>query len=128
MPTGHTAPGRPSRADIGADADPMALVFRALADTTRRDILDRLRDAPGQTLAALVEASGLRRQTVSQHLKILAEANLVTVLREGRESRHYLNPVPIREIAGRWIDEIAGKRADALAALKQSAEEKTHDN
>ena len=121
-----TGPGRPPRVSVAATTDPMALVFRALADTTRRDILDRLCDVPGQTLSALVEACGLRRQTVSQHLKILAEANLVTVLREGRENRHYLNPVPIRDIAGRWMDEIAGRRADALAALKQSAEEKQY--
>ena len=104
----------------------MALVFRALADTTRRDMLDRLRDEPGLTLAALVAVSGARRQTVSQHMKILTDANLVVVLREGRENRHYLNPAPIRDIAGRWIDEIAGRRADALAALKQATEEKQH--
>lgn len=105
----------------------MALVFRALADTTRREILDRLRDTPGQSLAAIVNASGMRRQTVSQHLKILSQANLISVLRDGRENKHYLNPVPIREVAGRWIDEIAGQRADALAALKHSVEENHRD-
>jgi DNA-binding transcriptional ArsR family regulator len=78
-------------------------VFLALADPTRRQLLDRLFEKNGQTLSDLCAELAMSRQAVSKHLKILEAANLVAVLWSGREKRHYLNPVPIHEIAQRWI-------------------------
>ena len=79
------------------------LVFRALADPGRRALLDRLFERNGQTLGELTEGMAMSRQAVTKHLAILADAGLVTTVRRGREKLHYLNPVPIAEIADRWI-------------------------
>ena len=79
------------------------LVFKALADPTRRLMLDRLRERNGQTLTDLCAALAMARQSATQHLDLLVQAGLVTVVRRGRERLHYLNPVPIHEIEERWI-------------------------
>ena len=78
-------------------------VFKALADATRRELLDRLREQNGQTLSELCDRLEMSRQAVTKHLAILEAANLVATVRQGREKLHYLNPVPINEIAERWI-------------------------
>jgi DNA-binding transcriptional ArsR family regulator len=97
-------------------------VFKALADPTRRELLDRLRAEGGQTLGQLCERLAMSRQAVAKHLAILEDANLVTCLWQGREKLHYLNPVPIHEIAERWISKFEQGQLSALAALKQSLE------
>ena len=97
-------------------------VFRALADPTRRQLLDKLHARNGQTLNALCEEMDMTRQAVTKHLAILEEANLVTTLRKGREKQHYLNPVPINEIAERWIGKFERHRLDALSDLKKRLE------
>jgi len=97
-------------------------VFKALADPTRRAMLDRLYDEPGQTLSELIEGLGMRRQSATRHVSILEAAGLVTSQRSGREKRHYLNPVPIAEINRRWIDKFSGERAEAILNLKRAAE------
>ncbi len=96
--------------------------FRALADATRRALLDRLHQKSGATLGELCEGLDMTRQAVSKHLAILQEANLVVALKEGRERRHYLNPVPIHEIADRWIGKFERNRLDALSDLKKNLE------
>jgi len=96
--------------------------FRALADPTRRALLDRLHQKGGVTLGELCEGMGMTRQAVSKHLAILEGANLVVALKEGRERRHYLNPVPIHEIAERWIGKFERGRLDALSDLKKRLE------
>lgn len=96
--------------------------FKALADSTRRALLDRLYQKGGATLGELCEGMGMTRQAVSKHLAILEEANLVVALKEGRERRHYLNAVPIHEIAERWIGKFERDRLDALADLKRKLE------
>ncbi len=103
----------------GVDED---LLFRALADPVRRLLLDRLRADPGQTLGALVEGVPMSRQAVSKHLAVLEAANLVAVVRRGREKLHYLNPVPIQEIAARWIGAFERERVAALVDLKSKLE------
>ncbi|MDB5392942.1 MAG: ArsR family transcriptional regulator [Rhodospirillales bacterium] len=102
-------------------------VFRALADTSRRLLLDRLHGQPGQTLGELCQGLEMSRQAVSKHLAILADANLVVSLKRGREKLHYLNPVPIHEIADRWIGKYQRAPLNALAALKTRLEEKKDD-
>ena len=97
-------------------------VFRALADPTRRQLLDRLHDENGQTLSQLCEHLEMTRQAVSQHLMILEGANLVSVVRKGREKLHYINPVPIAEIYGRWVAKYERQRLRALGQLKQALE------
>jgi DNA-binding transcriptional ArsR family regulator len=97
-------------------------VFRALADPTRRQLLDKLHARNGQTLNALCEEMDMTRQAVTKHLAILEEANLVTTLRRGREKEHYLNPVPINEIAERWIGKFERHRLNALSDLKKRLE------
>ena len=100
----------------------MDAVFRALADPTRRQLLDSLHARNGQTLNALCERMEMTRQAVTKHLAILEEANLVTTFRKGREKQHYLNPVPINEIAERWIGKFERHRLDALSDLKKRLE------
>ena len=100
----------------------MDKVFKALADPSRRLLLDRLQADPGQTLGALAEGLDMSRQAVSQHLALLEAANLVATVRRGREKLHYLNPVPIHEVHARWIAKFERPRLDALAALKQRLE------
>jgi DNA-binding transcriptional ArsR family regulator len=102
----------------------MDAVFKALADPTRRQLLDRLRAKNGQTLSELCAEMDMTRQAVSKHLAILEEANLLAVLRRGREKEHYLNPAPIFEIADRWIDKFERGRLRALIDLKQKLEGK----
>jgi DNA-binding transcriptional ArsR family regulator len=104
------------------DSD-LDLVFKALADPTRRQILDRLRDRGGQTLVELCERLAMTRQAVSKHVTILEAANLVHTRREGRQKRHYLNPVPINDIYARWIRKYERDRLDALATLKAALED-----
>jgi DNA-binding transcriptional ArsR family regulator len=104
------------------DAD-MDKVFKALADPGRRLLLDRLRENNGQTLGALCEHLDMSRQAVTKHLALLEEANLVVTIWRGREKFHYLNPVPIHEIAERWISKFEQGRLRALADLKKQLEE-----
>jgi uncharacterized protein YndB with AHSA1/START domain/DNA-binding transcriptional ArsR family regulator len=99
------------------------LVFKALADPTRRELLDRLRVENGQTLGKLSADLGMTRQSVSQHLALLEEANLISVMWHGREKLHYLNPVPIHEIQQRWIAAFEQPRLRTLSAIKRRAEE-----
>jgi DNA-binding transcriptional ArsR family regulator len=100
----------------------MDAVFRALADPTRRQLLDSLHARNGQTLNALCAEMDMTRQAVTKHLVILEEANLVTTIRKGREKEHYLNPVPINEIADRWIGKFERGRLNALGDLKKRLE------
>jgi DNA-binding transcriptional ArsR family regulator len=100
----------------------MDTVFRALADETRRQLLDRLHVRNGQTLGELCEEMAMSRQAVSKHLAILEEASLVATVRRGREKEHYLNPVPINDIAERWIGKYERGRLKALSDLKKNLE------
>lgn len=93
-------------------------VFRALADPSRRRLLDRLNDRTGQTLRELCAGQGLTRQSVSKHLSILEAANLVTTVRRGRAKLHYLNAAPISDIAHQWIDRYNAARMRALSDPK----------
>ena len=102
-------------------------VFKALADPGRRLLLDRLRAENGQTLGQLCEHLDMSRQAVTKHLKLLEAANLVATLRRGREKLHYLNPVPIHEIADRWISRFERGRLRALADLKAQLESKSDE-
>jgi DNA-binding transcriptional ArsR family regulator len=97
-------------------------VFKALADASRRELLDRLRAENGQTLGELCERLTMTRQAVSKHLVILEGANLVATVWRGREKLHYLNPVPIHEIADRWIGKFERSRLEALGDLKKALE------
>ena len=99
-------------------------VFRALADASRRALLDRLHARNGQTLGELCRGLDMTRQAVAKHLAILAEANLVSWKRQGREKFHFINPVPINEIAVRWIGKFERPRLDALSTLKRKLEGK----
>jgi DNA-binding transcriptional ArsR family regulator len=104
---------------VAADADK---VFKALADPGRRLLLDRLYADNGQTLGQLCEHLAMSRQAVTKHLKVLEEANLVVPVWRGREKLHYLNPVPINDIADRWIGKFERGRLRALADLKKQLE------
>ena len=101
----------------------MDKVFKALADPTRRNLLDRLRAENGQTLGDLCVRLAMTRQAVTKHLVLLEEANLVATVRRGREKLHYLNPVPIHEIAERWIGQFERGRLQALSEMKKALEE-----
>jgi uncharacterized protein YndB with AHSA1/START domain/DNA-binding transcriptional ArsR family regulator len=107
---------------VKADTD---RVFKALADPTRRTMLDRLHERNGQTLGDLCEQLGMARQSATQHLGVLEAANLITTVWRGRRKLHYLNPVPIHEIQERWIGKFDRPRLAALSAIKRQAEE--HD-
>ncbi|MFD9903569.1 ArsR/SmtB family transcription factor [Streptomyces sp. NPDC059063] len=100
----------------------MDKVFKALSDTTRRLLLDRLHEDNGQTLSQLCAGLGMSRQATTQHLGLLEAANLVSTVKRGREKLHYLNPVPLHEIQERWIDKFERPRLAALGALKRRAE------
>lgn len=104
---------------IGENADK---VFKALADPTRRLLLDRLHADNGQTLTQLCERMDMSRQAVTKHLGILEDANLVASVWRGREKFHYLNPVPIHAIAERWIGKYERGRLRILAELKSNLE------
>ena len=100
-------------------------VFRALADPTRRSLLDELFKEDGQTLTALEERLPMSRFGVMKHLKVLEEANLVTTKRRGREKLHFLNPVPIRLVHDRWVSKYAEPWAATLTGLKRTLEDRT---
>jgi DNA-binding transcriptional ArsR family regulator len=102
-------------------------VFRALADASRRTLLDRLHRRNGQTLNELCAALDMTRQAVSKHLSILENANLVSVQRQGREKLHYINPVPINAIAERWIGKFQRSHLRTLSALKKTLEDDNHE-
>jgi len=97
-------------------------VFRALADGSRRTLLDRLHARNGQTLGALCRGLQMTRQAVAKHIAVLAEANLVSWRRRGREKLHFINPVPINEIAERWIGKFERPHLAALSNLKRNLE------
>jgi len=97
-------------------------VFKALADPTRRELLDQLFEQDGQTLSALEGRLPMTRFGVMKHLKVLEEAGLVTTRKRGREKLHFLNPVPIRLIHDRWVSKYAAPWASALTELKRDIE------
>jgi DNA-binding transcriptional ArsR family regulator len=103
----------------------MDAVFKALADASRRKLLDQLFKSNGQTLTELCEFLDMTRQAVTKHLVLLEAANLVAVVWRGREKLHYLNPVPIYEISERWIGKYERHRLQALGDLKKGLEEQT---
>jgi uncharacterized protein YndB with AHSA1/START domain/DNA-binding transcriptional ArsR family regulator len=106
--------------DVAGDLN---LVFKALADPTRRQLLDRLRRQDGQTLGELCRSLSMARQSASQHLAVLEAANLISTTWRGREKVHHLNTVPLHEIQERWIDQFERPRLRALSAIRHSAEE-----
>lgn len=105
----------------------MDAVFKALADPTRRALLDRLLEQQGQTLTELVDGLGMRRQSVAKHLAVLEKAGLVNCRWRGREKLHYLNPVPIADIGRRWLDRYSGRRAEAILNLRDALQENEHE-
>jgi DNA-binding transcriptional ArsR family regulator len=105
----------------------MDAIFKALADPTRRALLDRLLEKQGQTMTELVDGLGMRRQSVAKHLAILEAATLVSCQWHGREKLHYLNPVPIAEISRRWLDRFSGERAAAILDLRDALQENDHE-
>jgi DNA-binding transcriptional ArsR family regulator len=100
----------------------MELVFRALADESRRALLDRLFERNGQTLSELAAAMPMSRQAVAKHLVLLEQANLVSIHWRGREKLHFLNPVPIGDIVRRWVGKFEDARIDALTDFKEQVE------
>lgn len=97
-------------------------VFKALADPTRRKLLDLLSEKNGQTLGQLCENLSMTRQSATQHLELLEAANLVSTLRRGREKLHFINPVPIHEVYERWVRKFETRRLSLLHDLKQELE------
>jgi len=106
------------------DAD---LLFKALADATRRKLMDRLHAQDGQTLSELCRHMNMTRQGVTQHLEVLEAANLVAVIWRGREKLHFLNPIPLQEIYERWICKFDRPRLKALRDLKRRLEKRNDD-
>ena len=102
----------------------MDAVFKALADSSRRELLDQLRANNGQTLTQLCKHLDMSRQAVTKHLALLEAANLVATVWHGREKLHYLNPTPLHEIYERWIGKYERQRLQALSDLKKGLEEK----
>ena len=107
--------------------DKLDKVFKALADPTRRRLLDQLHQDNGQTLSALCEHMDMTRQAVTQHLQQLEEASMVVVVWQGREKLHYLNPVPLFEIQERWIGKFERHRLGVLHELKKQLEGNEND-
>ena len=107
----------------GGGAGDLDAVFKALADPTRRLLLDRLKRRNGQTLGELCTELSMARQSATQHLDLLQRAGLVAVVRRGRERLHYLDPGPIHEIERRWISAFDRPRLDAIRDIKERAEE-----
>ncbi len=101
-------------------------VFKALADPSRRDLLDRLRKDNGLTLGELCQGLDMTRQAVTKHLALLEAANLVVTVKKGREKLHYLNPVPIHDVYMRWVGKFDEGRIQALHNLKQALKEKNN--
>ncbi len=106
----------------------MDAVFRALADPSRRELLDRLHARSGQTLGELCDGLSMTRQAVTKHLAVLEEANLVATLKQGRQKLHYLNAVPIQDIADRWIGKFERGRLRALGDLKTRLENQSDEH
>jgi DNA-binding transcriptional ArsR family regulator len=102
-------------------------VFKALADPSRRQLLDRLFETNGQTLGELCKRLDMSRQAVTQHIAVLEAANLVATIWRGREKLHYLNPVPIHEMQERWIRKFERRRLEALHELKKRIERKNDE-
>jgi DNA-binding transcriptional ArsR family regulator len=102
----------------------MDAVFKALADPSRRELLDRLHQSNGQTLTGLCAHLDMTRQAVTKHLALLETANLVATAWRGREKLHYLNPVPLHELYERWIGKYEHHRLQALSDLKKGLEKK----
>lgn len=102
-------------------------VFKALADPGRRQLLDQLHIENGLSLTMLCSHLDMTRQAVTQHLKLLEDANLVAVVWQGREKLHYLNPVPLHEIYERWIGKFERNRLSALHIIKQNLEGDQHE-
>lgn len=102
-------------------------VFKALADPSRRHLLDRLRETGGLTLGELCDGHDMTRQAVTKHLALLEAANLVVTKKQGREKLHFLNAVPIHDIYARWIGRFERDRLQALHTLKQALEEDRHE-
>jgi DNA-binding transcriptional ArsR family regulator len=100
----------------------MDAVFKALADPTRRKLLDRLYARNGQTLGELCQDLEMSRQAVSQHLLMLEAANLTVVIRRGREKLHYLNPAPLYKVSERWLGKFSQRRLEAFSELKRALE------
>ena len=105
----------------------MDAIFKALADPTRRALLDRLFREQGQTVTQLIDGLDMRRQSAARHLAILEDAGLVSCQWQGREKLHYLNPVPIAEINRRWLDKFSGERAAAILNLREALQESDND-
>lgn len=99
------------------------MVFKALADPTRRRLLDLLHEDNGQTLNALCEHMSMARQSVTQHLQLLEDANLIAIVWHGREKLHYLNAVPLHDIYKRWIEKFERSRLGVLRDLKRRLED-----
>ncbi|WP_442484144.1 ArsR/SmtB family transcription factor [Aeoliella sp. SH292] len=99
------------------------LVFKALADATRRELLDRLHAENGQTLGQLCQGLATTRQAITKHLGVLEQVNLVVTVWHGREKLHYLNPVPIDQIARRWVHKFEAGRVRLLNDLKEQLEQ-----
>jgi DNA-binding transcriptional ArsR family regulator len=106
----------------------MDAVFKALADASRRKLLDQLHRSSGQTLSELCKHLDMTRQAVTKHLVLLEDAKLVTVVWRGREKLHYLNPVPLQEIYERWIGKYELHRLQALSDLKKGLEKNKNKN
>lgn len=102
-------------------------VFKALADVSRRRLLDRLREKGGLSLGELCEKHDMSRQAVTKHLALLEAASLVVTKKQGREKLHFLNPMPINAIYMRWIGKFEQSRLDALHTLKQALEENSDE-
>jgi DNA-binding transcriptional ArsR family regulator len=102
-------------------------IFKALADPSRRHLLDLLHEENGQTLSALCEHMDMTRQAATQHLQLLEDANLVVIVWQGREKLHYLNPVPLHEVYDRWIEKFERNRLRTLRNLKKRLEGDTDD-
>jgi uncharacterized protein YndB with AHSA1/START domain/DNA-binding transcriptional ArsR family regulator len=102
-------------------------VFKALADPTRRRVLDRLHAHSAQTLSELCEGVAMARQSLTQHVDVLESANLVSTVFRGREKLHYLNPIPLHTMQERWIEKFERPRLRALSAVKRQAEEAMSD-
>ena len=105
----------------------MDAVFKALADPSRRKLLDQLYTHNGQTLSELCEHLDMTRQAVTKHLIVLETANLVVTVWHGREKLHYLNPAPIQEIYARWLSKYERHQLDALSELKRKLEDNTKE-
>jgi DNA-binding transcriptional ArsR family regulator len=103
-------------------------IFKALADPTRRALLDRLFNRQGQTLSELCEGTGMRRQSVTKHLNLLEEAELIVIRWQGREKQHFLNPVPIAQVGRRWIDKFSSRKAAAILNLKEALEDRQEED